>query len=500
MKKEGDKSQKPVFLRSIVVALVITALCMVVMAQASFSISSKAINELAVFNYKLLTDTKAYISMQWFLDKRLCLENQSFAIASSEMNRSELQEYLASLLVAKDDPYVYDIYFTSTENVMASGTGYDNLAEDPDIDYRQRQWYLKSSVTDDVIYSTAYRDLDTDNIVITMSRRVMRNGKMIGVLAIDVFVDSLVGLFTEDSTLANSYVFIVDSDMGVIIHPDEDYFGYTAKPYRLDGVGLADYPKIVEALHSKTQGTVINDYDKVRRAIYFQEIEGSGWYVINAIDSSLITARTSNLRNQFFGMAALIILISILIDMFIRLRQYRKNRLAFMQVNDMAYVDSLTMLFNRRAYEEDASLIKEGTGKDDLILVSLDVNGLKECNDKLGHAGGDELLKGAADCMKLAFDRNSKIYRMGGDEFSVIIHGNVEDAHKMLSRFDAETAALQGNIVKNLAVSYGFVASVEHPELSFDEMAALADELMYTSKAEYYRREGVDRRKRRRDD
>lgn len=50
MKKEGDKSQKPVFLRSIVVALVITALCMVVMAQASFSISSKAINELAVLS------------------------------------------------------------------------------------------------------------------------------------------------------------------------------------------------------------------------------------------------------------------------------------------------------------------------------------------------------------------------------------------------------------------------------------------------------------------
>jgi diguanylate cyclase (GGDEF)-like protein len=193
-------------------------------------------------------------------------------------------------------------------------------------------------------------------------------------------------------------------------------------------------------------------------------------------------------------MAAFIILASILIDLFVRLRQYRRNRLAFDEVNDMAHMDPLTMLYNRRAYEEDAALVKAGEGKDDLILVSLDVNGLKECNDKLGHAAGDELLRGAAQCMKNAFDKNSKIYRTGGDEFSVIIHDSVENAHIMLSRFDAEVSSWQGDTVKKLAIAYGFVASVESPDLSFDEISALADELMYTNKAEYYRKKGIDRR------
>ena len=81
MKKEGEKATKPLVLRSIVIALLITALCMVLMAQASFLISSRAINDLAVFNYKLLTDTKAYVAMQWFSGNRLTLENQCFAIA-----------------------------------------------------------------------------------------------------------------------------------------------------------------------------------------------------------------------------------------------------------------------------------------------------------------------------------------------------------------------------------------------------------------------------------
>jgi len=496
MKKEGEKTAKPLVLRSVVIALIITALCMVLMAQASYLISSKAINDLAVFNYQLITDTKAQVAMQWFLENRLTLENQCFALASNEMNRQEQQEYLASFLEVKNDPYVYDIYFTSTENVMASGTGYDNLLEDPDVDYRQREWYLKSSVTDNVIYSTAYRDLDSGSLVITMSKRVMREGRLAGVLAIDVFVDSLVEFFTNDSTLENSYSFLVDSNLGVILHPDRVSFYYEENPRRLDGAGILEYFKIVAAIKENKQGVTVSDYDGVERAIYFQEVNGSGWYVINAIDNSLITAGTVSLRNQFMAMAAFIILSSILIDLFVRLRQYRKSRLAFEEAHEMAHMDSLTMLFNRRAYEEDAVRIKAGEGMEDLILVSLDVNGLKNCNDKLGHAAGDELLKGAAHCMKTAFDRNSKIYRTGGDEFSVIMHGSVEDAHLMLSRFDAEVASWQGDLVKELAVSYGFVAAVENPQLSFDEISALADELMYANKAEYYRRSGTDRRRR----
>lgn len=495
MKREGEKPAEPLFLRSIVIALIITALCMVVMAQASFRISSRAINDLAVFNYKLITDTKAHEAMHWLWENGLNLQNLSFTISSEKSTRKDIQDYLTAYLKAKDDPYVYDIYFTSTGNVMASGTGYDNLVEDPDIDYRQRQWYIKASETDDVIYSTAYRDLDTGRLVITLSKRIMHDDIMLGVLAIDVFVDSLEELFAGDTTLKNSYVFIVDSDMGVIIHPDSNSFYYEDTPHRLDSAGIADYPKIIESIKKGEQGLVISDYDGVKRTIYFQSIKGSGWYVINAIDNSLITAGTTNLRNQLLGVAALIIFVSICIDVFVRLRQFRKSRRAFDEVSDKAYMDSLTMLFNRRAYEEDSERLKAGKGMGDLVLVSLDVNGLKNCNDNLGHAAGDELLKGAAQCMKNAFNKNSKIYRNGGDEFSVIIHGSLEDAHMMLSRFDAELENWEGERVKNLAVSYGFVAAVEHPELSFVEIEALADELMYASKAEYYRRNANDRRR-----
>ncbi|MCR5741555.1 MAG: diguanylate cyclase [Gammaproteobacteria bacterium] len=44
-----------------------------------------------------------------------------------------------------------------------------------------------------------------------------------------------------------------------------------------------------------------------------------------------------------------------------------------------------------------------------------DINGLKTENDTIGHEAGDELICGSAECMKNAFSRHGKIYRVGGD-------------------------------------------------------------------------------------
>ena len=48
----------------------------------------------------------------------------------------------------------------------------------------------------------------------------------------------------------------------------------------------------------------------------------------------------------------------------------------------------------------------------DLVFVSIDVNGLKKVNDSMGHQAGDELLIGAAACMKKCFGRWGKVYRI----------------------------------------------------------------------------------------
>ena len=61
---------------------------------------------------------------------------------------------------------------------------------------------------------------------------------------------------------------------------------------------------------------------------------------------------------------------------------------------------TLTGLYNRRAYEERIYEHNDIPEEDKFIYISIDANGLKQINDTLGHAAGDEMLIGVSQCMK----------------------------------------------------------------------------------------------------
>ncbi|MCR5235661.1 MAG: diguanylate cyclase [Lachnospiraceae bacterium] len=79
----------------------------------------------------------------------------------------------------------------------------------------------------------------------------------------------------------------------------------------------------------------------------------------------------------------------------------------------ISMTDEMTRLFNRRCYDEDLRELRNGELSNDFVLFSIDVNGLKTVNDNKGHAAGDELIKGAADCLALSIGNKGKVYRTG---------------------------------------------------------------------------------------
>lgn len=157
-------------------------------------------------------------------------------------------------------------------------------------------------------------------------------------------------------------------------------------------------------------------------------------------------------------------------------------------------VDELTQCFNRKAYEDDIKVYNENQVENNLIYVSMDVNGLKVINDTMGHAAGDELIKGAAECMKLCLGSYGKVYRTGGDEFIAIIFAS-EDRLKNI-KLDMENTMYNwhGKFVNSLTVSCGYVCWKEYPQLDITDLAKVADNRMYEAKAMHYQKKGVDRR------
>ncbi len=157
--------------------------------------------------------------------------------------------------------------------------------------------------------------------------------------------------------------------------------------------------------------------------------------------------------------------------------------------------DALTGLLSRHAYARELEAYAQTQRLPaNFVAFSIDANGLKEINDSLGHDAGDELLRGAADCISQCFDSMARCFRTGGDEFVVFAQMSKEQASEMLKKLEQETSAWHGTAVRELSLSAGFAHSVDHEGLNCEELVKEADEAMYLAKAAYYREEGRDRR------
>ena len=158
-----------------------------------------------------------------------------------------------------------------------------------------------------------------------------------------------------------------------------------------------------------------------------------------------------------------------------------------------AYHDQLTELQNRRAFEETIGQLAKALPAGCSVVV-VDINGLKETNDTRGHAAGDELIIGTAKSLCRSFMGIDRIYRIGGDEFVVIVTEEHYDVDEALNRLKRYSANWKGELIHGVSISAGVASAKEFD--SMDAMLKAADQRMYESKREYYQSTGKDRRRR----
>ncbi|MGJ4804776.1 putative bifunctional diguanylate cyclase/phosphodiesterase [Luteimonas sp. SDU82] len=153
------------------------------------------------------------------------------------------------------------------------------------------------------------------------------------------------------------------------------------------------------------------------------------------------------------------------------------------QLRYLAHFDPVTRLHNRNAFN---ALLEEGRARGEpMALIQLDLDRFKEVNDKLGHQGGDELLRQVGLRIAGALGEEHRLFRLGGDEFAIVTRGadaiaRVQDtAGAVLARF-AAPFAVDG-------MSLGITASAGISRWPDDaqrlpELAANADIAMYAAK------------------
>ncbi len=172
----------------------------------------------------------------------------------------------------------------------------------------------------------------------------------------------------------------------------------------------------------------------------------------------------------------------------------------FAYIHTQAYTDAMTGVGNKAAYMDQVKLmeqkIKEGMAS--FMVVVFDVNGLKNVNDNLGHEYGDMLIKDAADIMKKIFSTEN-VYRIGGDEFIVVMENrNEKDIEVFFRQFDEDVATFNKQNTRydnDLAVSKGGVIFDPENDKAYKDVFRRADEIMYQDKSAFYRGRN-DRRRR----
>jgi diguanylate cyclase (GGDEF)-like protein len=108
-----------------------------------------------------------------------------------------------------------------------------------------------------------------------------------------------------------------------------------------------------------------------------------------------------------------------------RRRLARARREELEHLSKAALTDSLTGLGNHRSFHEDLEreLARRARSGSCFSVVMLDLDGLKEVNDTLGHQAGDARLRALSECLLGAMRATDSAYRTGGDEFFVLLPG-----------------------------------------------------------------------------
>jgi diguanylate cyclase (GGDEF)-like protein len=151
-------------------------------------------------------------------------------------------------------------------------------------------------------------------------------------------------------------------------------------------------------------------------------------------------------------------------------------------LRNLAMVDSLTGLFNRRFAEQrlTAEVSRSSRRGHPLSVLSLDLNKFKEINDTYGHLAGDAVLQEFANRLSKAVRGSDLAVRMGGDEFLVILPDcQAEEVERILARLQNVEAVCDG---KRIRVEY----SAGWREYKFgdspEDLVAASDEALYANK------------------
>ena|GEM_PF-1692540 len=208
------------------------------------------------------------------------------------------------------------------------------------------------------------------------------------------------------------------------------------------------------------------------------------WYLLEKMGYRVV-----NVVNGVFIMVGSLILVAcIVLSYFYHVIANENEKEIRGALEGIAFNDLLTQISNRARCEQVMEELSREQRR--CIVISLDLDHLKQVNDNYGHQIGDQMIAGFAGILKQVFVMPLLLGRMGGDEFIVILDGDdVARCERLLYQLtDYMNAANKELTQFSYSASYGYAGSYEVADYHIQKTYMLADERMYRMKEEHHNR------------
>lgn len=306
---------------------------------------------------------------------------------------------------------------------------------------------------------------------------------IVSLLAFDYQGSTYFGLYSKNG--GN----ISDTDLGPVI-ARQNLFD-ALEPYLTED----DLSKHRDNFTNGAEGDIAYASDGVAETLAYFPIQGTDWEIVVLIRESVINDQirdiseknlsSSRKQTAFTLIAALVLAVILLLESrMIAKRKIEAEKETSKTFKTMANTDAMTGVRNKHAYAEQEAALNQQI-KDHEIeklgVVVCDINGLKTVNDTLGHAEGDKLIKEACALICKYFSHGA-VFRIGGDEFAVLLKGEGYDL--MTEDIEAFNRKAEANIAEDaVVVSVGY-ATLKAEDRQVCDVFDRADQMMYERKKE----------------
>lgn len=177
-----------------------------------------------------------------------------------------------------DIPILESLYMGLENGAFIDSTGYIPSA---DFIAKNRPWYQAALNTNDIVLTPPYLSIPTDGMSISLSKRILLDGAIVGVIGLDVSVNSLVELVQNSLSDNGSYVFIMDANNRILMHPNERFAPKDEVFVELIGATGPQYQVLIDAIKQNDQKLIkIRDIENKEKFLKYDQIDGTDWSIV----------------------------------------------------------------------------------------------------------------------------------------------------------------------------------------------------------------------------